>query len=90
MAEFVSVKDMVEKIGAGDDFHIASAATSTEEIGNPGASGNTQPSCRGGSVQREKYARQMTKEDYREYDYLIGMDRWNLRSMERITGRTRG
>ncbi len=33
-----------------------------------------------------KYARQMTKEDYREYDYLIGMDRWNLRSMERITG----
>lgn len=85
MAEFV-MKDMVEKIGAGDDFHIASAATSTEEIGNPVHPGTRSRLAREGISTAGKYARQMTKEDYREYDYLIGMDRWNLRSMERITG----
>ena len=29
---------------------------------------------------------QMTKQDYKEYDYIIGMDAWNLRNMNRITG----
>ena len=28
----------------------------------------------------------MTKKDYEEYDYLIGMDQWNIRNMLRITG----
>ena len=34
MAEFV-MKDLVEKAGLSGRFEIASAATSTEEIGNP-------------------------------------------------------
>ena len=34
MAEFV-MKDLVAKAGLSDKFEIASAATSTEEIGNP-------------------------------------------------------
>ena len=34
MAEFV-MKDLVEKAGLAGNFDIASAATSTEEIGNP-------------------------------------------------------
>ncbi len=34
MAEFV-MKDLVAKAGLSDTFEIASAATSTEEIGNP-------------------------------------------------------
>ena len=33
-----------------------------------------------------KYAVQMTKKDYENYDYLIGMDRWNIRNIERIVG----
>ena len=33
MAEFV-MKDLVKKAGLSDEFYIASAATSTEEIGN--------------------------------------------------------
>ena len=33
MAEFV-MKDLVDKAGLSDQFEIASAATSTEEIGN--------------------------------------------------------
>ena len=65
MAEFV-MKDMVEKIGAGDDFHIASAATSTEEIGNPVHPGTLQPSCRGDQYSG-KVCPADDEEDYREY-----------------------
>ena len=28
----------------------------------------------------------MTRADYETYDYLIGMDDWNIRNMERIAG----
>ena len=82
MAEFV-FKDMVEKAGLSRSFEIASAATSREEIGNPVHPGTRrilEPlgiSCRG------KHAVQVTKKDY---DYLIGMDSWNIRNMLRIFG----
>ncbi len=85
MAEFV-MKDMVQKAGAADDFFIASAATSTEEIGNPVHHGTRNRLAREGISVAGKYARQMTQRDYEEYDYLIGMDHWNLRNMQRITG----
>ena len=91
MAEFV-FKDMVqapEKYGlpaALDRFYAASAATSTEEIGNPVHPGTRNLLKRYGISTAGKYARQMTKKDYKEYDYLIGMDQWNIRNMLRICG----
>jgi len=88
MAEFI-MKDMVRKAGVADDFFIASAATSTEEIGNPVHHGTRSRLAREGISTAGKYARQMTKKDYKEYDYIIGMDRWNMRSMERIVGKDR-
>ncbi len=30
----------------------------------------------------------MTREDYDRYDYLIGMDEWNIRNIKRITEMT--
>ena len=85
MAEFV-LKDMVEKSNQTADFSIASAATSTEEIGNPVHHGTRNILWKHGISTAGKYARQMTKQDYKEYDYLIGMDQWNIRNMLRITG----
>ena len=35
-------------------------------------------------------ARQMRRADYEAYDYLIGMDTWNIRNMQRITGKAEG
>ena len=32
------------------------------------------------------HARQMTRADYDGYDYLIGMDEWNICNIKRITG----
>ena len=85
MAEFV-MKDMARQAGLGDQLEIASAATSTEEIGNPVHRGTQRILARHGISCAGKYARQMTRQDYRDYDLLIGMDDWNLRNMRRITG----
>ena len=85
MAEFV-MKDLAEKAGLAERFEIASAATSTEEIGNP----VYPPACRKlaehGIHCGGKRARQLRKGDYEHYDLLIGMDRANLRNMHRICG----
>ena len=85
MAEFV-MKDLVKKAGLEAQFHIESAATSTEEIGNP-----VYPPARRKLVEHGidctgKTARQLTNSDYDKFDLLIGMDRANLRNMHRICG----
>ena len=85
MAEFV-MKDMVKKAALEDRFIIASAATSTEEIGNPVHYGTREKLRQVGISCKGKTARQMTKRDYQEYDLLSGMDRYNLRNMQRIAG----
>ena len=97
MAEYV-MKDLVKKSGLEEEFQIASAATSREEIGNPvypparrklaehgiSRGGDTPlvPAPPGGGPA----PRQLRNRDYEEYDLLIGMDRANLRSMYRICG----
>lgn len=85
MAEFV-MKDLVKKAGLSEGFHIASAATSREELGNPVYPQTRQKLAEHGISCAGKTARQMTAADYEEYDLLIGMDRANLRNMERICG----
>ena len=86
MAEAV-MKDMVGKAGLADRFYIESAATSTEEIGNliypPVRQLLTEKGVR---YDRHKTARQMTRDDYQRFDYLIGMDEYNRRNMMRICG----
>ena len=85
MAEFV-MKDLVRKAGLEHHFHIESAATSTEEIGNsvyPPASRKLAEhgiSCTG------KTARQLRRDDYARWDYLVGMDEANRRNITRMCG----
>lgn len=85
MAEFV-MKDLAEKAGRSDDFHIDSAATSTEEIGNPVYPPAKRKLAEHGISCAGKTARQLTRADYGRYDLLIGMDEWNIRNMTRICG----
>ena len=83
MAEFV-FKEIVKNRGLKDKFFIASAATSTEEIGNPvyppakRKLAEHNISCKG------KQAVQVTKDDYDKYDYLIVMEDYNIRNLMRI------
>ena len=85
MAEFV-LKDLVKKAGLEDQFSIASAATSTEEIGNPVYPPARRKLAQHGISCEGKRARQLTRADYGAYDLLIGMDQANLRNMRRICG----
>ena len=85
LAEFV-MKDMVHRRGLDDRFEIASAATSREEIGNPVYPPARRKLAEHGISCGGHHARQMTREDYDRYDYIIGMDMANLRNICRITG----
>ena len=85
MAEFV-LKDMVKQEGREKDFLIESAATSTEEIGNSVYPPARKKLAEHGIGCEGKTARQMRASDYRRFDLLIGMDRANLRNMQRICG----
>lgn len=85
MAEFV-LKDIVKKSGRENEFHIASCATSTEEIGNPVHPGTRRKLAQYGISTDGKRAVQFTKRDYEEYDYIICMDSFNVRNLYRIIG----
>ena len=85
MAEFV-MKHLVDEAGLSDRFEIASAATSTEEIGNPVYPPARRKLAEHGIGCAGKTARQMTLEDYHYYDYIIAMDRNNLRNLKRMFG----
>lgn len=85
MAEFV-MKKMVEEAGVSHLFEIASAATSTEEIGNPVYPPARRKLAEHGIGCEGKTARQITRGDYRHYDHIIAMDRNNLRNLRRVIG----
>ena len=79
------MKDLVSKAGI-TDVEIASAGTSSEELGNPVHYGTRKKLAQHGISCDGKFARQMTKRDYDDYDLLIGMDNANIRNMNRICG----
>ncbi|MCI8566001.1 MAG: low molecular weight phosphotyrosine protein phosphatase [Lachnospiraceae bacterium] len=85
MAEFI-MKDLVQKAGLTPAFRIASAATSTEEIGNPVYPPARRKLAEHGIRCDGKTARQLTRRDYASFDLLIGMDQANLHNMHRICG----
>lgn len=89
MAEFI-FKDMVAKLHIENEFEIASAATSSEEIwggvGNPVYPPAREELAAHGISCAGKRAVQLTKADYEKYDFLICMDRENVRNAQRITG----
>ncbi len=85
MAEFV-MKDLVNQTGLESCFTIASAATSTEEIGNPVYPPARRKLAEHGIRCDGHAARQLRKADYDRWDLLIGMDGANFRNMHRICG----
>ena len=85
MAEFY-MKDLVSRAGSAEDYEIASAATSTEELGN-----GIYPPVRAllgreGVPFDERTVRLLRAADYDDFDLLIGMDEYNLRRMRRLFG----
>lgn len=85
MAEFV-MKDLAAKRGASDRFLIDSAATSAEEEGNPMHYGTRKKLTEKGIPFETHYARKILKSDYEKYDYIICMDRNNIRDLNAFFG----
>lgn len=85
MAEYV-MKDLVNRSGLSNSFYIDSAATSREEIGNPVHHGTRRKLREAGIPCGDHRARQMRASEYDEFDYIIGMDSWNIRNINRIIG----
>lgn len=85
MAEYL-MKYLVQSKGLEGAFHIASAATSTEEIGNPIYPPAARTLASHGIPCAGHTARQLQRSDYTTYDLLIGMDDANIRNMHRICG----
>ena len=77
---------MVEQRHIDHKYHIESAATSREEIGNDVHHGTKRKLREVGIPCPRRAARQVTRADYDEYDYLIVMDQMNIRNLHRIIG----
>ena len=85
MAEFV-FKDMVNKKGLSNQFYIESAATSSQALGEGIYFGTRNILKEQGISFEERKARQMTKEDYNKFDYILGMENKNISNILRIVG----
>ena len=85
MAEFI-LKALVKAKGLDRQFYIESAATSTEEIGNPVYPPARRKLAEHGIGCAGKTARQLTRADYDRFDLLVGMDDWNIRNLRRMCG----
>ena len=85
MGEYI-LKDLVKKAGKQEQFQIASAATSREEIGNPVYPPARRKLAEHGISCDGHAARQLQRGDYDRFDLLVGMDMANLRNMHRICG----
>lgn len=84
MAEFI-MKDLVKKNDLSNKIFVDSKATSYEEIGN-----NIYPPAKAKLTEKNisfnnfKIATRLEKEDYEQYDYIIGMEEANIRNIKRI------
>lgn len=83
MAEFV-MRDLAMKAGRANEFRIASSATTTEEIGNPVHPGTKRMLAAHGINCAGKTARQLRRDEYKNWDLFVVMDEENLRGMRRI------
>ena len=85
MAEFI-MKHLCREAGVEKQFEIASAAVSTEEIGNDIYPPAKRVLTAHGIPFSRRAARQITKADLKDYDYIICADRSNIRIMKYLFG----
>lgn len=85
MAEFM-MKKLVADDGLADAFVIDSAATSTEELGNDMYPPAKRLLTAKGVPFTRRAARQICRRDYDYYDYIVGLDEYNIRNIHRFFG----
>lgn len=85
MAEYI-FKDIIKKEGISDKFDVVSRATSTEEIGNDIYPKSKKTLLENNIPFNRHYARQISKKEYLEADYVLAMEDYNIRNLSYIVG----
>ena len=85
MAEAVMLHLLKEK-GLEDKIYLESAATSTEELGNDIYPEAKQKLIEKGIHFAPRRARQLRIDDYDNFDYIIGMEMYNIYGIKDIVG----
>ncbi|MFZ7942224.1 low molecular weight protein-tyrosine-phosphatase [Neobacillus sp. 19] len=86
MAEAV-FRDLLKKENLADKIKVDSAATSSWHIGSPPHEG-TLAILQNYNISTEGLVgRKLTKSDFDQFDYIVGMDESNLRNIGEITGK---
>ena len=84
MAEFI-MKDLVKKNNLEKDFYIESCATSKEELGNDIYPYAKETLKRHNIPFNKREARQITIDDFKNFDYIIAMDTNNINNLKKIS-----
>lgn len=85
MAEYI-MRQLVQEAGLQEQFEIASAATSTEELGNPVYPPARRKLAEHGIRCDGHAAHQITQQEYARYDHILCMDRYNVRNLNLLLG----
>ena len=75
---------LVKKNHLQEAYCISSAATSTEEIGNPPHKGTVNKLKEVGIPLVPHRAKQISFSDYDNFDYIVGMDSINIKYLNRM------
>lgn len=85
MAQFV-MEELVRRAGREGEFVIDSAATSSEELGNPPHHGTVAKLREKGFPVGSHRARRVRRDEYEDWDHIIYMDAENAWGLSRILG----
>ncbi len=83
MAEFV-MRDLAMRAGRANEFRIASAATTNEEIGNSVHPGTRRMLAAHDIACVGKTARQVKRDEYKSWDLIVAMDDENVGDLMRV------
>ena len=83
MCEFV-MRDLAMRAGRANEFRIASAATTNEEIGNPVHPGTKRMLAAHNIACVGKTARQVKRDEYKSWDLVVAMDDENVCDLMRV------
>jgi len=83
MAEAV-MKRKIAEYGLADKIQVNSAATSSWEHGNPVHHGTQAKLRENGIHDYTHFSRQVKSSDFTEYDWMICMDKSNLRNLKKM------
>lgn len=77
-------RHLAQERGAGDRWLVESAGTGAWHVGELPDPRSRDVARRGMGITLDSRARQVKRSDFEDFDYIVAMDRENLRNLERL------